>query len=287
MSIDAYKVGRYGLTSPGESLESILVDPRGMLLVNEEPQRNASYIIGVDPTVGISGWNRALRTKDDFRIDNAAIEVFRIGLPNVQVAEYAAPIDAESLAPICNMLGRLYCGNHEEGQALMCIEVYPGPGWMTQRELISRFGYYHLPPWLVEGGGLTQRMTHKYGWISSRNTRSDLWTRGANHLNRKLVRMFSQWLAEEMADCTPDSFLSVTARSRGNGIHDDRVLAMMIALWFANEWTLNLEPTERTDVEEATPKNYQAMGTDEDGLPMTASRMAEQWSDLADRLLDD
>lgn len=288
MSLEAYKVGRTGLVSPGESMEALSIDPRGVVWVWEEPQRSQSYVVGCDPTMGIAGWNRTLRTKDDVRVDNAAIQVFRMGgsRPDVQVAEYAAPIDAESLAPICNMLGRLYGGSDEDGQALMCIEVYPGTGWMTKRELISKYGYYRMPPWLVEGHGIAMRDTQKVGWYSTRSTRQDLWTRGISHLQKHMARLHSQWLVEEMADCTPDSFLSMSGRAR-NGLHDDRVVAMLIALWFANEWSMNLEPTDHSELEGATPKNYQAMATDEDGNAMNLERMAGDWNDMADRLLDD
>ena len=254
----------------------------------EPPQRSASYVIGCDPTFGIAGWDRTLRTKDDVKVDNAAIEVFRVGGdgPDVQVAEFAAPIDAESLAPICNLLGKTYAGNDEDGQALMCIEVYPGTGWMTQRELVSKFGYTHLPPWLVEGGGLTQKITSKFGWYSTRSTRQDLWSRGVTHLNKRLATFRSPWLIEEMADCTPDSFLSASGRAR-YGLHDDRVVATLLAVWFANEWSLNFEPSERGEVETGSPKNYQAMAMDEDGHAITYDRMMDEWADRFDRLLDE
>jgi hypothetical protein len=264
------------------------IDPRGIVWVYEEPRRNASYVVGCDPTMGIAGWNRQLRTKDDAKVDNGAIEVFRIGGngPDVQVAEYAAPVDAEDLTPICNLLGKLYGGNDEDGQALMCIEVYPGTGWMVKRELISKYGYFRMPPWLVEGQGVTMRETNKVGWYSTRSTRQDLWSRGVAHLNRKMAVLRSPWLIDEMADCTPDSFLSMSGRAR-NGLHDDRVVATLIALWFCNEWSMDIEPTDKSALESATPLNYQAMATDESGRAITSQSLSEDWDDLADRLLND
>ena len=276
MGLGSYRVGKHHLVE----CDSDDIDPRGILQVYEEPNPRATYVIGCDPTFGIAGWNRHIRTKDDAKVDNAAIEVFRVGgqYPDVQVAEWAAPLDAEGLAEICNFIGKLYAGADEDQQALMCIETYPGTGWMTQRELISRFGYTHLPPWLVENS-LAMKTTHRLGWVSNRSTRQDLWTRGVAHLTKKMAILRSPWLIEEMADCTPDSFLAASGRAR-NGLHDDRVVAMLIALWYANEWTLNLEPTERSVVEDSSLPEYQA--TD-----LSYDRMMEEWSDRFDRLLDD
>ncbi|HXI51332.1 MAG TPA: hypothetical protein VNH84_07500, partial [Candidatus Saccharimonadales bacterium] len=236
---------------------------------------------GVDPTMGILGWTRQLATDEDEKHDNAAIEVFRRGLwrdieqevkdtdgklvkrkiptkqPDVQVAEWVGPLDAEDLAYVCNFVGRMYAGNSEEQQALMAIEIAPGPGWLTQRVLNSQYGYERFPPWLVEGSNLVQRDTGKRGWISNVHTRRDLWIRGAGHLNRQKAILNSKHLVEEMVACKPDNFLALTARAQRSGttgLNDDRVVASLIALWFCNEWQIGQEPTEpapRTDV--ATP----------------------------------
>lgn len=256
MHLDAYRVGKYSLQVAHESQEAVLIDPRGLLLVYEEPKAYHRYVIGCDPTFGISGWNRTLRTKDDARVDNAAIEIFRVGNPDVQVAEFVAPVDAESLAPICNLLGRMYGIGEEDGQALMCIEVYPGTGWMTQRELIQKYGYSNLPPWLTESG-VSQRISNKIGWHSTRSTRQDLWSRGVGHLQKKRSVLNSQFLVEEMADCTPDSFLSVTGRAR-HGLHDDRVVAMLLSIWYGHEWSIAIEPTESAGLQSANAPEWQA-----------------------------
>jgi hypothetical protein len=280
MSLSTYTVGRHSAMQ----VPADLIDPRGLLWSWEEPRRNAEYIVTVDPTVGISGWSRTARSKDDARTDNAAIEVFR--KPGIQVAEYAAPIDVVDLAGIANYIGKMYCGSNEDGQALMGIEVYPGPGWQVQRDLIQTYGYQNFPPWLVSAGFAQRQQGGKFGWYSTKSTRIDLWTRGTSLLMRHEAVLRSPWLIDEMADCTPDSFYSMTGRAK-NGLHDDRVVATLLNIWYQNEWSLAIEPTDRGQAEDAEPKNYQAMGTDEDGLPMTPSRMNDAWSDLADRLLDD
>lgn len=257
---------------------------RGILWLWEEPQSWADYVMGIDPTMGRAGWSRAGCRQTDDEIDNAAIEVFRKGnkregKPDVQVAEWAAPVDAEDLAEVINYIGRLFGGRHEDGQALACIEVWPGTGWLTQRELISRFGYTNLPPWLVEGAGLSQRMTHKYGWISNSSTRRDLWSRGTAHLQRHSAIIRSPWFVEEMTDCTPDNFLAVTARSLG-GRHDDRVVAGLIALWFCSEWRLGSEPTEPARIETENAPEWQSSA-------ISAADMSAAWAERVSELAED
>src|SRR6266436_2478220 len=122
-------------------------DPRGMLWLWEPPRRNANYIVSCDPSYGIAGWNRFLKRENDEEVDNGAVEVIRCGNPDVQVAEFAAPVDAEDIAMVVNFLGRMYCGTSEDEQALAIVEVQPGPGLLTQRELINRYGYTNLFPW--------------------------------------------------------------------------------------------------------------------------------------------
>lgn len=225
-------------------------DERGVIWIWEQPRASSTYVLGVDTTVGITGWTRELRVEEDAKIDNAVIQVLRVGKPDVQVAEFAAPIDQYELAKYVNFLGRMYAGNSDEQQALACIEMNNG-GWATQTELINRYGYTNLPPWRYESG-LTPFITKKYGWYSNQSTRRDLWIMGMRHINAKLVKINSPWLVEEMTDCTWDNFLSMTARASYNS-HDDRVVSLLISCWYAHEWSLELDhapesaPIQRMD----------------------------------------
>ena len=301
-TLTTYKIGRWGLEVDAYDEK----DPRGQLLVWEPPLDSADYICGVDPTMGILGWNRQLRTDEEEKHDNAALEVFRRGRwhdvisevkdadgrtrtvrtptksPDVQVAEWVGPLDAEDLAYVCNFIGRMYPGNSEERQALMAIEIAPGPGWLTQRVLASQFGYERFPPWLVEGSNLVQRDTGKRGWISNVHTRRDLWIRGAGHIKRRNVTIHSKHLVEEMVACRPDNFLSLTARAQRSGttgLNDDRVVAALIALWFANEWVIGAEPTEPARREDTSAPEWQLSA-------MSAEDMAAAWEDRFAELQD-
>ncbi len=115
-------------------------DPRGLLWMWEPPVKSATYAMGIDVAYGRTGWNRYNRSKRDK--DNGAIEVFRIGkmgAPDMQVAEYVAPVDPFELGDIANLMGRLYSGT-EEDQCRVIGESTPGPGFGTLQRMLE-LGY--------------------------------------------------------------------------------------------------------------------------------------------------
>lgn len=257
--------------------EALDGDTRGIVYTWEAPNPNELYILGVDTSVGITGWTRELRTQEDAKIDNAVIQVLRkgrTGRRDVQVAEYAAPIDHYELAHVVNFLGRMYAGADEMDQALACIEMNNG-GWATQTELINRYGYLNLPPWRQEGG-ITPRITERFGWVSSRNNRRDLWVKGMRHINGRMVVLNSPALIEEMTDCTWDNFLSMTARGV-YGAHDDRVVSLLIAIWYAHEWSLELDPPDDKKLEVSGLPDYQRSDS-------TYEEAQDEWNDRMERL---
>jgi len=182
---------------------------------------------------------------------------------------------------VCNFVGRMYAGSSEEQQALMAIEIAPGPGWLTQRVLNSQYGYERFPPWLVEGSNMIQRDTGKRGWISNVHTRRDLWIRGAGHIKRQKVVLNSKHFVEEMVACKPDNFLSLTARAQRSGttgLNDDRVVAGLIALWFCNEWIVGAEPTEPSPRQDTAQPDWQLSA-------FSAEDMMEAWDSRLSELL--
>ena len=225
------------------SLEDWDGDPRGLLYAYEKPNPRASYVVGCDPTGGIPGWCRALRTQDDYKTDNAAIEVFRVGqdgAPDVQVAEYAAPLSPYDLVPMVNFLGRLYAGASEDSQALLIIEVEPGPGKQVFQELIHLYGYTNFWRWKYLDQAVPTP-TKYHGWYanSERNQR-ELWIRGHNFISKGKVIINSSWLVEEMTDCEVNP-----GKMRGKamyGKHDDRVYATLMTLWAIHDWSTEIIP---------------------------------------------
>lgn len=237
-----YHVSSAGKLSkfPDDQLDD---DVRGLVMMWEPPIAGAQYYMGVDPTVGIVDWSREFRSEADNLTDNGAIEIIRKGKPGKkdrQVCEFAAPIHSEDLADYVNLLGRLYGLNDDDGQCPCIIEVYPGPGLMTQRRLINHFGYTNLFVWKhVDAIGL--RATGSLGWFMGPKSKRDLWGRGLRHITRGGLEVNSEWLVEEMADCTPDTMGYSAKGTR----HDDRVVATLLALWFLREWDFSVE-TETT-----------------------------------------
>lgn len=169
-----------------------------------------------------------------------------------------------------NFLGRMYAGASDEGQAHAIIEVQPGPGLLTQRELINRFGYTNLYVW-QHLDQMALKPTLSYGWFSSRQSRQSLWIRGTRHINQRKITLNSPWLIEEMTDCVLDNFLSFTARAQW-GSHDDRIVALLLAIWAANEWNFENAPEEAAAPQIVNAPSWQAsdIGYEE---------MTEQWNE--------
>jgi len=248
-------------------------DPRGVVWIFEPPRPGATYVMGVDATKGIPGWHRQLRTNDDGKTDNGAIEVLRVGKegqPDVQVAEYAAPVDPEDLADVCNALGRLYAGRSDDGQCLANVEVWPGPGWMTVKKLIHVHGYTNI--WVPKFINTLQPQGPRnvIGWQSNVRSMRDLWIKGTRHLSLGGFIPHSPWLVEEFTDCEVDR-VKMTAKA-SFGTHDDRAIACLLAIWAAHDWSFGVIETTREDVRDRPEPNWQASD-------ISADRLWDQWEE--------
>lgn len=265
-------------------------DPRGLVFLFEPPNPRARYVIGVDATQGRTGWSRYNRTDDDGQIDNGAIEVLKLGrgepgsphfVPDVQVAEYAAPIDPYDLALAANALGRLYGGRDEDGQALCIVEVYPGPGGPCQRTMQEKFGYTNFYRFQYLDTGEQKQNKLEFGWYSTKQSMQHLWTRGLRFIHKRQIVFKSPHLVEEFADCEMD-----LVRLRGaaaSGGHDDRATAMLLAIWCGHNWTFNIEPVQ-THVAQGPAVEWQATDISSDRMQ---SAMDERWEELSREAADE
>lgn len=261
-----------------ESWEEVERDPRGLLLMWEPPQKRAKYIMGLDPTQGITGWSRGTRTNGDHKVDNGALVVFEVDgarepiykeeggkkvldidpqtkkqrylYRDVQVAEYAAPCDAVEIARIANIVGRIYAGD-EDDQCELVWEAWPGPGLLTTQELL-RLGYGNL--WQSEYIDNVVRENGRIGWYSSRESQKLLWLRSRRHLMSRGAIIQSKWLLEEYANAEIDVD-KMRARA-AYGWHDDRFQAANMAFWAGHKWTYDVERTNER-VTESTVGDYQ------------------------------
>ena len=282
---DKHKLKPYEF-SAGDELSDLIRDPRGVVWMWEPPRPTASYVMGIDVSYGIPNWSRTSRSRDDYKTDNGVISIVRCGesgLPDHQVAEYAAPVDPEILADIANALGRVYAGkDHDDndGQCRCIIEAFPGPGFMTQQRMLSVHGYTNHYRWTTFGDIVPSQTPH-LGWRSGRESVPILWMRGTRHIQLNKIRLNSPALIEEMSNAEMD-----VDRARGRaiyGAHDDRVTAILLAIWFANQWSLEVE-TERTEVrtsdQDDSSGNWQASA-------ITAEDMYDAWSERFDSFLGD
>ncbi len=254
-------------------------DPRGVVWMWSPPMKHRKYVMGIDPTVGRTGWNRYARSKEDSKTDNGCIQVVMLGRrnsghdePDQQVCEYAAPVDPFELGYIANIIGRMYAGV-EEDQCGCITEVHPGPGTSTFRQMIE-LGYTNHFRW-ERYADTAVSSTKQLGWIATPTTNRDLWVKSSRHLNLRNAIVRSPWLAEEYADCrmNPDK-----QYAENPGGHDDRVRAFNLALWMANGWSLSLERTEEEVVEMVSePPSLQASDC-------TMEEMEESWERTMDRI---
>lgn len=262
-------------------------EARGICWLFEPPANNATYIIGVDVAQGITNWDRSL-TMDDEKTDNSAVEVWRLGartewvenddgtkremrIPtDYQVAEFAAPCDFEACAAVVNALGRLYRGKGAMGVAHTIIEVYPGPGWMTEKTLISKYGYLNFYTPTYVNTLMPVRAGKGIGWTANYKNLQDLWTLGTRHLNNRGAVLRSPWLLEEMKTTKPLNFLSNVSEGE-SGKHDDRLRAAMLAFWAAHDFSSTVKVETETTIEKGAKKpNWQASD-------ISSERLSDEW----------
>src|SRR3990167_4232844 len=291
MTPQAYNIQHKTSLTPTHA-DLLDLDPRGIAWLFEPPSPGADYAMGIDVSATIhDGWTRYARTDTDYKTDNSAIEVVRKGKgdqckgcsyptwtcsrgprhfwPSVQVAEYAAPINGFELAPIANALGRLYAGQDDNGQCLSIVEVQPGQGFATQREMMNRFGYTNQYVW-THLDKITPTPSTSYGWVSSRTTVPYLWTKASRIIQRHEVVVNSPHIVEEMANCSINSHGWGEAASPN---HDDRLRALLLALWGLHAWTFDVE-TDSTPAQVGQGSgNWQAQA-------VSVERMHEQWDEL-------
>lgn len=267
-----YHVSGSALIPSSEPQTDLDEDPRGICWMWEPPLSHARYIMGSDCTVGITGWHRSARTEGDHKTDNGAIEVFRInavklpltidGVPvidpqtnnqkyilrDLQVAEYAAPVDPVELARVANLLGRVYAGE-EQTQCTFIYEAYPGPGVLMTQELL-RLGYTNL--WMWEYLTDVAEQSNRIGWQSTIQSQKLLWYRSRRHLMERRALIRSKWLIDEYANAVID--LEKMRAKAAYGSHDDRIQAANMCFWAGHAWSYDpdqiYEPvTERPNVD--------------------------------------
>lgn len=257
-------------------------DPRGIFWAWEPPQRGHIYHVGIDPTVGRTGWCREIRKEADQETDNGAIIVIRKGkqgAPDVQVAEYAAPIDSFELGYVANVIGRIYGDPEYDDQAKVILEVYPGPGAGTLQTMLG-LNYSNFWRWEFYAD-TPVKPTQSIGWQANPKNNRNLWVKGSRRINLKgaVVKspwLYSEYLDLEMQEGTLMNPEMVWARA-SSGSHDDRVRAHLLALWAANGWDTDVESVAEKPKLNDEPTSW--ANTD-----MSQEEIYAAWDDILDRM---
>lgn len=211
------------------------------LIVWERPKPGCVYVVGVDGAHGIQGG------------DNSAIEVLRVGnrhKGDEQVAEWCGNISPFELAKVAMEIGKFYKDRNLGLEAMMACEVNPGsPTFITQTEL-QKMGYINFYTWerplKINGGTSTE-----YGWWTTVSTRPLLIERIEEYIKKDYLTINSPPLTEEMR-----TFVNVRAHlgqkhiQHAPGKHDDRIMALAIALYVAYDKGMQISADERLKAHE-------------------------------------
>lgn len=251
-------------------LESIDMDKyQGKLIMWEQPRAGSVYVVGVDGSYGIEGG------------DMSAIEVLRVGNrngPDEQVAEWCGSISPFDLAKVAKLIGEIYRDKSLGLEALMACETNPGsPTLMTQVEL-QRMGYLNFYTWkrpLKMGGGFST----EYGFWTTPQTRMPLLGRFEEYIKKDYLRINSPPLVDEMRSfVNTHAHLGKKHAEHAPGYHDDRVLAIAIALYAAHDGDMtNVAEEYRRAEEQRTQPNKKAVSFLETGLGY--EEQIEKWEE--------
>ena len=264
--------GFKGLPDPGEFDLNYW---NGRLLVYEDPDPTAIYVVGVDPAGGKGG-------------DRSVIQVIRAGdryRPDSQVAEFASDFHGpHDLAPVAALVGRLY-GDGAGDEAMMIVECNGEFGDSCLFDLRSRMAYGNLL-WKIYDK--TKNLhTSRLGWWTTPSTRPKLIARGHHALVNGDLLIQSEFLLDELEDFQGDLFMSKAQALSGR--HDDRVMAMLMAYWAAhdNEWIAGVDTaSERKRLQAAgkLEKAEEAVASQKPSWQNTAvtyKDMMEKWDEEA------
>lgn len=274
-----YRVGPHTL---GPVASSELEDPRGLVLIWEPPVDSATYALGADTAGGVPGWSRLVigteADNPDDR-DNATLSLWRSGKRDLQVAEFAAPVDEEQLAAVAFVLGRIYKGASDYNEALIHAEVEPRGAAFHQA--LVRMGYSNfMPRYRIRDGVITADPL-QFGWASNNKSMQLLWAHSKRHGQQQRAATRSKWLVQELTTLVHDPLLRRMAAE--SGYHDDRAIAAFLAWWALNNWAFSSladsTPLVTAAAVNARPVEWQSSD-------ITYGEMLEEWDDVLGNLLD-
>lgn len=178
----------------------------GELKIWKHPDQGHQYVIGVDTSEGLKGGDYACAQVLDMR----ELE---------QVAVVHGLIQPWDLAELLNQLGYYY------NKALIAVEIQV-TGHVVQDRLIRQFAYPNLHPWKGKPDRVHRGMPKLWGWETNVYSRPLLISAGRQAINTGLLAIRDRATLDEIKHFTQ----SDTGKYEAEAGHDDRVIALLIAL---------------------------------------------------------
>ena len=204
----------------------------------ELPRPEATYTISVDASYGVDGG------------DNSAVQVLKVGTPrwkDEQVAEWCGNIDPLTLAKVVWIISHVYMDKEMGIPSLTVVEANKGnPGLLTLTEL-QRMAHPHLYIWR-KPGDRRETFQPQYGFPTTPGTRPLITDTFKRYVMEDDIVINSSKLVEEMGHFVDLPLADGRLRhhlAAAPGYHDDRIMAMCIALYVSHELDVQNVADER------------------------------------------
>lgn len=219
---EVFQVGlNYRMSKIWEFSFDDVLPPFNCFVMWEPPRSGFTYTVGVDPSWGLGA-------------DRSAIHVLRVGTMHsidTQVAEFVTDnVNMHDLAPICNMIGRLYNDPIEDLEALMSVECNISDDIV--HDLRTKYGYGNLFVWKYYDN-IKRMMSNKLGWWTNSRTRPKLINKTLQYISHGWWDVASPWLISELE--TIEKLEDEAQIKAATGFYDDLFMAGAIALWSAHD----------------------------------------------------
>ena len=177
----------------------------------EMPVKGENYSMGIDVALGQEGGDYSciwvVRLSSGHELDRA-------------VACWRGWIDPEALAEVTFAIGWLY------NEAMAAVEVNSF-GMVTNNELVRNLEYENIYRF-KRMDRLKHFMTDIVGWWTDYKSKRGLWAKISKMMQDDLILIPDKYTIDELRDCTEEG-------AEGEGAHDDRVMALLIAVYCGHE----------------------------------------------------
>jgi len=181
-------------------------DPSGEIRVWRKPQDNHQYVIGVDCSEGVKGGDFTCAQV----VDMETLE---------QVAMVHGLLQPYDFAKQLNQLGRYY------NTAIINIEV-KNTGWAVQDYMMRLYNYPRFHPWKGKPDRIQSGKVRLWGWDTNTYSRPLLIESGRRAINKRLLEIHDAATLMEIKQFSRAD----TGIYEAEAGHDDRVLALLLAL---------------------------------------------------------